>query len=59
MVFVGTGNDDNNDYAKWETATERESGFVGTTGDMGSPGKSRLIIGILNIKIFLEGALNK
>ena len=56
MVFIGTGNDDNNDYTKWETATERESGFVGTTGDKGSPGESRLIIGIVNIKIFLEGA---
>ncbi len=56
MVFVGTAADDNNDYSKWETATERESGFVGTDGDKGSPGISRLIIGILNIKVFLQGA---
>ncbi len=57
MVFVGTATDDNNNHSKWETATERESGFVGTTGDKGSPGKSRLIIGILNIKVFFQGAL--
>jgi len=58
IVFSGTYEDDNDDYTRWSAASERSSGFIGTEGDKGSPGASRIYTGILNILLFLEGSLN-
>ena len=38
MMFIGKKDDDNNLYSNWGTATVRENGFSGTSGDKGSPG---------------------
>jgi len=66
MVFTGTASDDNNDPNFWETATERELTFQGTTGDKGSPGINGVNQNLeepelgfeLQLKVYLEGPYN-
>ncbi|MGJ8638918.1 MAG: lamin tail domain-containing protein [Opitutaceae bacterium] len=38
MVFIGNKDNDNNIGAFWIEATVREPGFIGQSGDLGSPG---------------------
>jgi hypothetical protein len=59
IVFTGTSEEDNNLYSNWATSTLRLDNFSGNIGDKGSPGTSSVIDCILNIKLFLEGSLNK
>ncbi|MCF7794546.1 MAG: lamin tail domain-containing protein [Candidatus Cloacimonetes bacterium] len=40
MVFTGNSNTDNNTGSNWTTATLRQPSYVGTTGDLGSPGSN-------------------
>lgn len=65
MVFTGTAGTPNNDGILWVTAESREPSYVGTEGDLGSPGSNgefqHLIMGdefYLDIKVFLEGPFN-
>jgi hypothetical protein len=59
LVYIGDPYDDNNLYDSWMTSEIRGGSFSGITGDLGTPGAGRIIDGILNIKVFIEGALPK
>jgi hypothetical protein len=59
LVYIGDPYDDNNLYDSWMTSEIRGGSFGGITGDLGTPGAGRIIDGILNIKVFIEGALPK
>lgn len=61
MIFAGLPGDDNNDGTKWTVSTVREPSYVGTEGDLGSPGTLGTgqftgVIGYsLDMKVFMEG----
>ncbi len=61
MIFAGLPTDNNNDGTKWITSTLREPSYVGTEGDLGSPGtlgngQFTGVTGLtLDLKLFLEG----
>ena len=40
MIFTGIATDDNNAYANWSTAADRQPSYIGVTGDKGSPGSN-------------------
>lgn len=65
MVFTGTPAEDNNIGSNWVEATLREPTYVGTTGDLGSPGTNgydqNLVTGtgyMVDLKVILEGPYN-
>ncbi len=64
MIFAGLPTDDNNDGTKWIVSTVREPTYVGTEGDLGSPGTlgTGQFTGIMSysfdLKVFMEGPYN-
>ncbi|MCB2219020.1 MAG: lamin tail domain-containing protein [Bacteroidetes bacterium] len=60
MVFTGTSDVETNNGLNWTTATLREPSYVGTEGDLGSPGTNgsdqNLTGGLtVDLTVFLEG----